>query len=172
MQNFFSTVAARVLETAEKLVADENDSAVSEVELQPAEIEFAEGLSIETFSAFPVDKLDSCWIMVPAQESHAKAMLKCSPTMRQMRFALCPSRLRDEDFWQIYFIVTQKDGVEAGDDAGLSLGSSWGMLSQGLSQDDSHTPLSQDDHHTVSGSEAVLLPRNDSYFNVSDASDA
>jgi len=44
MQNFFSTVAARVLETAEKLVADENDSAVSEVELQPAEIEFAEVL--------------------------------------------------------------------------------------------------------------------------------
>jgi len=55
-----------------------------------------QGLSFETFSAFPVDKLDSCWIMVPAQESHAKAMLKCSPTMRQMRFALCPSRLRDE----------------------------------------------------------------------------
>jgi len=53
-----------------------------------------------------------------------------------------------KDFWQIYFIVTQKDGVEAGDDAGLSLGSSWGMLSLGLSQDDSHTPLSQDDHHT------------------------
>ena len=31
-----------------------------------------------------------------------------------------------QDFWQIYFVVTQKDGV---DDVEHSLGSSWGLLS-------------------------------------------
>ena len=35
------------------------------------------------------------------------------------------TRLREQDFWQIYFIVTQKDGIEA-----QSLGSSWGILSE------------------------------------------
>ena len=35
------------------------------------------------------------------------------------------TRLREQDFWQIYFIVTQKDGLEA-----QSLGSSWGILSE------------------------------------------
>jgi hypothetical protein len=33
--------------------------------------------------------------------------------------------LCEQDFWQIYFIVTQKDGIEA-----QSLGSSWGILSE------------------------------------------
>jgi hypothetical protein len=32
-----------------------------------------------------------------------------------------------QDFWQIYFVVTQKDGVEESDQNSLS--SSWGILS-------------------------------------------
>lgn len=36
-----------------------------------------------------------------------------------------------QDFWQIYFIITQKDGVETVEDLYThSLGSSWGILSE------------------------------------------
>ena len=55
-----------------------------------------QGLSVETFRAFPVDRLDSTWIMVPAQEAHAKAILEQSKNVRDIRFKLCPSQLRDE----------------------------------------------------------------------------
>ncbi len=55
-----------------------------------------QGISIETFSAFPHDKLDDTWIMVPAQEAHAKTILESSTNLRDIRFKLCPSQLRDE----------------------------------------------------------------------------
>jgi hypothetical protein len=55
-----------------------------------------QGISIETFSAFPHDKLDDTWIMVPVQEAHAKAILESSTNLRDIRFKLCPSQLRDE----------------------------------------------------------------------------
>lgn len=55
-----------------------------------------QGLSVETFRAFPADRLDSTWIMVPAQEAHAKAILEQSKNVRDIRFKLCPSQLRDE----------------------------------------------------------------------------
>ena len=34
--------------------------------------------------------------MVPAQESHAKAILESSANIRDIRFKMCPSHLRDE----------------------------------------------------------------------------
>ena len=34
--------------------------------------------------------------MVPAQEAHAKAILEQSKNVRDIRFKLCPSQLRDE----------------------------------------------------------------------------
>lgn len=163
--------------------------------------------------------------MVPAQEAHAKAILESSTNLRDIRFKLCPSQLRDEvdcvsphvarlhrlhtpaarrlqlcrrtqptagplapsatvqslgtrmgqragtvlartscsycsanvntltrcrsvfiqDFWQIYFIVTQKDGVEAVEQQ--SLGSSWGTCpsySMGIvSSDENEAGLTQ-----------------------------
>jgi hypothetical protein len=39
----------------------------------------------------------------------------------------CMASVSAQDFWQIYFIVTQKDGVEGIEQQ--SLGSSWGIVS-------------------------------------------
>jgi hypothetical protein len=44
---------------------------------------------------------------------------------KKLKFVSRLTRLREQDFWQIYFIVTQKDGIEE-----QSLGSSWGILSE------------------------------------------
>ena len=44
---------------------------------------------------------------------------------KKLKFLSRLTRVGEQDFWQIYFIVTQKDGIEA-----QSLGSSWGILSE------------------------------------------
>ena len=96
MQALLSTVAGRVLQTAATLVSDENDSEMPLADTSQTEVEFADGLSCETFSAFPCEKLDSTWIMTPAQEAHAKAILEASGNVCDIRFKLCPARLSDE----------------------------------------------------------------------------
>ena len=96
MQALFSTVAGRVLQTAATLVSDEHDSEMPLADTSQTEVEFADGLSCETFSAFPCEKLDSTWIMTPAQEAHAKAILEASGNVCDIRFKLCPARLSDE----------------------------------------------------------------------------
>mmetsp|Transcript_3257 Transcript_3257/g.5245 ORF Transcript_3257/g.5245 Transcript_3257/m.5245 type:complete len:109 (-) Transcript_3257:79-405(-) len=88
--------------------------------------------------------------MVPAQEAHAKSILELSENLRSIRFRLCPRELRDEDFWQIYFVIVQ------GDLRGLELNSSWAILCE--------------DHETVTGSDAVLVPESDSYWSQEDES--
>ena len=39
--------------------------------------------------------------MVPSQEAHAKRLLEVCAHLRQIRFNLCPKRMKDEDFWQV-----------------------------------------------------------------------
>mmetsp|Transcript_46801 Transcript_46801/g.95714 ORF Transcript_46801/g.95714 Transcript_46801/m.95714 type:complete len:151 (+) Transcript_46801:186-638(+) len=147
MIGLFSGVKNAVLEAASKIVADDQDVPIPSAQVDPAHVEFADGLTDETFSAFPREKLDDAWIMVPTQEAHAKSILELSENLRNVRFKLCPSVLKDEDFWQIYFIIVQGDSMALDD-----LDNSWAMLCA--------------EGETVSGSDAVLLPdaEKDSYF--------
>lgn len=39
--------------------------------------------------------------MVPTQEAHAKRLLEACAHIRQIRFELCPKRIKDEEFWQV-----------------------------------------------------------------------
>ena len=39
--------------------------------------------------------------MVPSQEAHAKRLLEVCAHLRQIRFNLCPKRMKDEEFWQV-----------------------------------------------------------------------
>ena len=39
--------------------------------------------------------------MVPSQEAHAKRLLEACAHLRQIRFNLCPKRMKDEEFWQV-----------------------------------------------------------------------
>eukprot|EP00960_Hanusia_phi_P059683 764258-Hanusia_phi.AAC.4 len=112
--------------------------------MKDEDIEFAEGLTSDTFALFPRDKLDSSWVMAPSQEQHANSILALSKNLQQIRFRLCPRKLKDEEFWQFYFAVVQKDS------AASELGGSWGFVGE--------------ESETVAGCDAVLVPRNDSYW--------
>lgn len=142
----FSGVRNAMVDVASKIVADDQDVQMPQADVESAHVEFADGLTFETFSAFPREKLDESWIMVPAQEAHAKSILERSENLRNVRFRMCPSVLKDEDFWQIYFIIVQGDSAALGESD-----SSWAMLCQ---------------EETMVGSDAVLLPDadKDSYF--------
>eukprot|EP00287_Rhodomonas_sp_CCMP768_P002192 CAMPEP_0196735594 /NCGR_PEP_ID=MMETSP1091-20130531/13980_1 /TAXON_ID=302021 /ORGANISM="Rhodomonas sp., Strain CCMP768" /LENGTH=226 /DNA_ID=CAMNT_0042079247 /DNA_START=77 /DNA_END=758 /DNA_ORIENTATION=- len=146
MLGLLSGMKQAVVDVASKIVADDQDEETPPCQVEAAHVEFADGLTFETFSAFPTDKLDDSWIMVPAQEAHAKTILELSENLRSVRFKLCPSVLKDEDFWQIYFIIVQGDSAALGESD-----ESWAMLCA--------------EGETVLGSDAVLLPdaEKDSY---------
>mmetsp|Transcript_65713 Transcript_65713/g.176074 ORF Transcript_65713/g.176074 Transcript_65713/m.176074 type:complete len:115 (+) Transcript_65713:74-418(+) len=91
-----------VLSVAAKMVGDESDDTDTNHEVvSQCDIEFADGLTPETFTGFPRSQLDDSWIMVPSQELHAKRLLELSTNLRHIRFELCPKRMKDEQFWQV-----------------------------------------------------------------------
>mmetsp|Transcript_19218 Transcript_19218/g.44317 ORF Transcript_19218/g.44317 Transcript_19218/m.44317 type:complete len:156 (+) Transcript_19218:10-477(+) len=98
---------------AKSLLSDAADEDNTQgVELSQKDIDFAQNVTSETFTGFPAEKLSDVWIMIPAQEAHAKRVLEQCPNLGMIRFDVCPKHMTDEQFWQIYFIISQGDVMD------------------------------------------------------------
>ncbi len=87
--------------------------------------------------SFPSHRRGFNTISIPTPSTNIKCLIYLLPTHKEtygcetetdtkkLKFLSRLTRVGEQDFWQIYFIVTQKDGIEA-----QSLGSSWGILSE------------------------------------------
>ena len=67
--------------------------------------EFLAGLTPETFAEYPRDALHAEWEMTPWRETHARLVLDRVPAVGQLRYAIVPRRLDDEQFWRVYFAL-------------------------------------------------------------------
>lgn len=67
--------------------------------------EFLAGLTPETFAEYPRDALRAEWEMTPWRETHARLVLDRVPAVGQLRYAIVPRRLDDEQFWRVYFAL-------------------------------------------------------------------
>jgi len=43
--------------------------------------------------------------LTPFEEYHAREILAASPALARLRYRLCPSQLRESDFWRVYFVL-------------------------------------------------------------------
>ena len=59
----------------------------------------------ETFAEYPRDALHAEWEMTPWRETHARLVLDRVPAVGQLRYAIVPRRLDDEQFWRVYFAL-------------------------------------------------------------------
>ncbi|KAL6040290.1 hypothetical protein QOT17_015895 [Balamuthia mandrillaris] len=59
----------------------------------------------ETFTNFPNPRGADAFLLSEEQEAHAVLILKEVPELQRLRYELCPSRMREDTFWQIYFLL-------------------------------------------------------------------
>jgi len=60
-----------------------------------------------TWLEFPLEKSQESIVLSDWQERHARLMLNQVDELGELRFQLCPSHLKDERFWKIYFLLVQ-----------------------------------------------------------------
>ena len=83
----------------------------AEVHLTEAVLQFARTLKPSTFllaaegvSGGAKEELQ----LAPWQIKHATLVLERVPSLKQCRFALCPKKLDDGKFWELYFVMARK----------------------------------------------------------------
>jgi len=74
--------------------------------------EFVQNLCEEhpdTFVNFPLEEkeIQEKLVLTTWQEKHVKLMLESVEDLRLLRFHLCPSQLKDDEFWTIYFLLVR-----------------------------------------------------------------
>lgn len=70
-------------------------------------LEFVREISLrpECWMDFPLSLDDHGFDMSDAQREHALAVDNLAPSLADLRMKLCPSHLKEEHFWMIYFIL-------------------------------------------------------------------
>eukprot|EP00005_Dracoamoeba_jomungandri_P014388 CAMPEP_0174268906 /NCGR_PEP_ID=MMETSP0439-20130205/39150_1 /TAXON_ID=0 /ORGANISM="Stereomyxa ramosa, Strain Chinc5" /LENGTH=157 /DNA_ID=CAMNT_0015357383 /DNA_START=32 /DNA_END=505 /DNA_ORIENTATION=+ len=87
---------------------EESDKSVVEIEVTPTLIEYVQQLAQhpQTFTNFPISS-QAEFEMSAVEERHAKTMLTKVPELSRLRYILCPSKMREEVFWRIYFLLLE-----------------------------------------------------------------
>eukprot|EP01114_Cavostelium_apophysatum_P019152 TRINITY_DN6090_c0_g1_i1.p1 TRINITY_DN6090_c0_g1~~TRINITY_DN6090_c0_g1_i1.p1 ORF type:complete len:310 (-),score=96.79 TRINITY_DN6090_c0_g1_i1:521-1450(-) len=84
----------------------------SEVGITPTLIEFVDNVCQhpKTFVDFPLEENDRALADIPLSEwqvRHAELMLKKVESLGRLRFKLCPSQMKEDHFWKIYFMLAK-----------------------------------------------------------------
>lgn len=62
------------------------------------------------------DKLDGeRWRLNESQAEHARTMLMDVPELSKLRYSLCPAKMSDTQFWNIYFLLLRNKGIDLND---------------------------------------------------------
>jgi len=87
----------------------DHDLEESSVGITPSLKEFVQNICQHpnTWLEFPLEKAQESIILSDWQERHARLMLNQVDELGELRFQLCPSHLKDERFWKIYFLLVQ-----------------------------------------------------------------
>lgn len=71
----------------------------------------------DTFLSFPLDMIPSMalpegqsapFVFTRRQLRHAQLMIEAVPALQRLRYQLCPKELTEDQFWQVYFLLTRK----------------------------------------------------------------
>ena len=55
------------------------------------------------------------WRLNITQEEHARNMLVEVPELSKLRYSLCPAKMSDTQFWNIYFLLLRNKGIDLSD---------------------------------------------------------
>ncbi|ELR19237.1 BSD domain containing protein [Acanthamoeba castellanii str. Neff] len=109
--NAFGSLVAQAASLIPEEFKDNDDDDTNDptyIEPTPELIEYVSHLAQHpsTFTEFPIPRApEGAFPLTRGQTRHARKMLEMVPSLQKLRYSMCPSKMNEETFWRIYFLL-------------------------------------------------------------------